>query len=253
MAQLHCSAAFVPCLFLSNCPQLTSDEVLKLQANLQREAEPLASSPTLVFWWQGAVAGGQRPAPCAGDTWLSCTGEGKGWLPWFYASPLPWDAHISHGLCWCFLSSLTASACGVCWEFNKRTVSHVMVSAESKWNIRKWYSVWVFMLGMGSHGNGNGKPMSHFAPVARLFPRTSFLVVVLGFPPRALLDLLPVRSLRSHVCMLVEWFVFQLLSWSLAWCLQELQDFSCSWYFWASVEAWRCLSLYLLEGFFYNL
>lgn len=49
MAQLCCSAAFVSYLFLSNCPQLTNDEVLKLQANLQREAEPLASSPTLVL------------------------------------------------------------------------------------------------------------------------------------------------------------------------------------------------------------
>lgn len=49
MAQLRCSAAFLLYLFLSNCPLLTSDEVLKVQTNLQRKAEPFASSLTLVL------------------------------------------------------------------------------------------------------------------------------------------------------------------------------------------------------------
>lgn len=49
MAKLHYSDAFVPYLFLSNCSQLTSDEVLKLQAHSQKAAVSLASSPTLVL------------------------------------------------------------------------------------------------------------------------------------------------------------------------------------------------------------
>lgn len=248
MAQLHCSAAFVPCLFLSNCPQLTSDKVLKLQANLQREAEPLASSPTLVFWWQGAIAGGQRLAPYALGHLAELYGrrEGLAALVLCFPSSLrclyfPWAVLVfsvfTESICsWCLLGVQQA------YGLTRHGVRRVKVK----------YKEMILYLGFYV-GNGNGKPMSLFAPVARLFPRTSVLVVVLGFPPRALLDLLPVRSSRSHVCMLVEWFVFQLLRWSLAWCLQELQDFSCPWYFWASVEAWRCLLLYLLEGFFCNL
>lgn len=60
---------------------------------------------------------------------------------------------------------------------------------------------------------GSGKPSSTslFAPVARLFPRTFVLVVVFGFPLQALLGVLPASSSRSHVCVLVERFVSQLL------------------------------------------
>lgn len=123
MAQLHCSAAFVPCLFLSNCPQLTSDKVLKLQANMQREAEPLASSPTLVFWWQGAIAGGQRLAPYAWGHLAELYGrrEGLAALVLCFPSSLrcpyfPWAVLVfsvfTDSIClWCLLG--VQQACGL--------------------------------------------------------------------------------------------------------------------------------------------
>lgn len=88
MAQLCCSAAFVSYLFLSNCPQLTNDEVLKLQANLQREAEPLASSPTLVlrynwesllescFWYEKYRQQGKRRDAPPVRAWTTSSSEG---------------------------------------------------------------------------------------------------------------------------------------------------------------------------------